>query len=231
MSKRILLVALAGLLAPRCAHADGEKPWLALNSGGGSYAMSALNQEIDTYNAANAGSGALYDRVKHGPLFGGAIGFELPSQWSFGVGIDRLYADTKASNSSATLEYNLNANCWRTFAEYALAGVGRPSLRGGIGVGVIAQSGKEIAAAPGVPKSEHRLTGYGMLYEAYGGGDWWATSSLAFEGTAGFRRAKIPKVKADGLGTLVTATGDPVAIDFTGPYVRLGVKLVGKVQQ
>src|SRR3989442_8934241 len=103
MFRRILLVVFALLTIPVCTHAGGEWPWLVLNSGGGSYSMSALNHEFDVINAANAGSGPAYnayDHVKRGPLLGGAVGFELPNQWSVGVGIDRLYADTKASNSS-----------------------------------------------------------------------------------------------------------------------------------
>lgn len=226
MSKRILLVVLAGLVIPVCVHAGGEMPWLVVNTGGGHYAMSALNNEIDAFNAANPGS--VYDRVTKGPSLAGAVGYELPNQWSFGVGVDRLYADTKASNSSGSIEYNLNANCWRTFAEYAIQGIGRPSLRAGIGFGVIAQSGKEITILPPAPKKERRLTGYGVLYELYGGGDWWATPRFGIEGTAGFRHAKIPKVRVDGLGTIVTSAGDPVVMDFTGLYLRLGVKLAAK---
>src|SRR5258708_3928500 len=98
MFKRILAIVLAGVSLPLCAHALGEQGWLVVNGGGGNYSMSELNQEIDTYNSST--SGAQYPKVSQGASFGGSVGFELTNRWSFGFGLDRLYADTKASDAT-----------------------------------------------------------------------------------------------------------------------------------
>src|SRR5882672_10804747 len=124
MFKRIMLVVLAGLVMPLSAHALGEKTSLVLGSGGGSYVMKQLNQEIEAYNAANPGSGYQFPTVKRGASLSGACGYELPSRWSFGIGLDRLYASTKASNSGGAMEYNLTANGIRAFGEYGFQPIG-----------------------------------------------------------------------------------------------------------
>jgi len=80
---------------------------------------------------------------------------------------------------------------------------------------------------PGTSPLEGRIGGTGALYEAYGGGSWWATPQLGLEGVAGYRYAKINAVNIEG-GALISSSGEPVGVDFSGPYLRLGVKLVAK---
>jgi hypothetical protein len=226
MFKRIALVALACAALPASAHALGEKAWLAVNGGGATYSMKQLNDEIDAYNTANP-SAAQLAHVNHGASAGVTIGFELPSRWSFGVGLDRLYADTKASDTSGGIEYNLNANCWRGVAEYGFRAIGTSGMHVGFGLGIVSESGKEVVTSSGSSPLEGKMGGTGALYEGYGGGTWWATPQLALEGTAGYRYAKINKVDIEG-GTLVSSNGEPVGFDFSGPYLRVGVKLMAK---
>ena len=49
----------------------------------------------------------------------------------------------------------------------------------------------------------------------------------AVVGNAGYRYAKIPEMKTAN-GVFIKSNGDPVGVDFSGPYLRLGVKLVAK---
>jgi hypothetical protein len=226
MLKRILPVVLVGMLIPLRAHALGEIGWLVVNSGGGSYAMKQLNDEIEAYNTSNPGS-PQFPTVDQGASWGGAVGFEMSNRWSFGFGLDRLYADTKASDSSGGLEYNLNANCWRAFGEYGFRPIGTTAVRIGLGAGMIGESGKLIQTSPSSAPLEDKIGGSGPLFEGYAGGDLWLTKMFAIDGAAGYRYAKVPEMKTQ-TGVFVTGSGDPVGVDFSGPYLRLGVKLVAK---
>jgi hypothetical protein len=221
MYRRILLlVVVLAIGTPWRAHALGEKAWLVFNSGGSMYSMSDLNDRIEITNAQ---SGTDFPLVKRGLSFGGAIGYDPSPLWSVGLGFERLLAGTQYTDStSATEEYDLAANVWRVFAERGFNATQRSSLRLGLGVGIIAESGSISYSIPDYEPLKEKVTGQAPFFEAYGGAQWWANPRLALEGGAGYRRAKISELKIEGM----TASGEP--LDFSGPYLRLSVKLVAK---
>jgi hypothetical protein len=224
MLKRIWSLALCGMMVPLCAHAI-DKTWLEVSTGGGTYAMSDLNREIETYNAANPGGE--FAAVNRGLSLGFAAGCQVSNRWNFGLGMDRLKATTRASNSSGATDYNFGANGWRAFAEYGVHATKTTSMRLGFGAGIVAESGKMTISAPDSDPTKDDIKGHGTVFEAYGGGDWWATPQVAIQAAAGYRRAKVGEVQISG-GTLIAANGEPVTLDFSGPYLRLGVRVVAK---
>jgi len=226
MLKRISLLMLVAMGIPLCALAAGERPWMVVSGGGGRYAMTQLNNEIKIYNDTYANS-PHFKTVDQGAAWGLTAGCELANHWSIGAGLDRLMAITKASDASGALEYNLAANAWRVFAEYGLQPSGYSSVRFGVGTGAIAESGQLTASAPNEAPLKDHVGGSGALFEAYGGGDFWVTPMVAVQSVAGYRYAKIKEMNISG-GSVISANGEPVGLDFSGPYVRLGVKLVAK---
>jgi hypothetical protein len=227
MRRTIVLLTVVGMMVPLAAHALDEHVWLMLNGGGGTYAMSELNAEITAFNTANAGSGITYPLVKHGMSFGLAAGFDGPNGWSYGLGLDRLHAVTKAGDASGSLEYQFNANAWHAFAERAFSSMGRSGFVVGGGVGIIAESGKLIESTPSTGSVNYKLTGASPMAEAHAGGNWWATSQFAVVATAGYRYARVRTVRVDG-GTFMTSSGEDLAVDYSGPYARVGFKIAGK---
>jgi hypothetical protein len=230
MRRTIALLTALGLMVPLAAHALNEKVWMTLNGGGGKYDMSELNAEIAAFNAANAGSGLAFPLIEDGVSWGGAVGYETPGHWNFGLGLDRLHAATKAGDASGSLDYQFTANAWHAFGDYALQPMGHSSLFVGAAVGILAESGKLIEAIPGQGPLEYKLHGASPLYEAHGGGSWWATPRFALVATAGYRYAKLKSLKVEG-GAFITANGEALAVDYTGPYFRLGFKLAGNADQ
>jgi hypothetical protein len=225
--RRMIAVAVAAtLLAPLAAHAMDQRAWLIINGGSGRYDMADLNQDITDYNQANAGS-ASFPLIKNGMSIGGAIGFELPNHMNFGMGLDRLYARSKASDASGATDYQFNANGWRVFAEYAPRPIGSSSFRLGLGAGVVTESGKVTFSSPMLNPEEYKITGAAPLYEGYAGGDVWATPHFAITGAVGYRYAKLSKIEIDG-GSLIGNNGEPTGVDYSGVYARFGVKLAGK---
>lgn len=227
MRRTIAILVTAGALLPFTAQAADEHVWLMLNGGGASYGMADLNSEFTAFNEANAGTGQSYPLIKQGMSFGGAIGYETPHQWNFGAGYDRLLASSETSNASGGMRYEFNANAMRVFGEVASRPVGSSSVRIGASVGVLAEGGKVRVSLPGEAPVDFRIGGLAPLYEGYAGGDWWATHQFAVTCAAGYRYAKVTRTKIEG-GTLISSNGEAVTVDYSGPFVRLGIRLVGK---
>ena len=221
------VVAAALLAAP--AHALNEPVWLQINGGGANYGMTDLNDELRTANEANAGTGFAYPLLRNGLGLGFAIGIEFQNRWSFGVGLDRLFAETSASDASGALRYQFTANAWRGFAEYSLRPLGAHSLRFGFGAGVLGESGKLTVSIPDDAPSDYRITGAGPLYEASAGGDFWATPQFAITSAFGYRYAKLKSVNLEG-DVFISANGEAMQLDYTGPYARVGIKLASRPQ-
>jgi hypothetical protein len=225
MRRTIAMLVAAGLLTmPVAAHALGETVWLMLHGGAGTYGMSDLNAEIDAFNTANAGTGWSFDHIDNGHLFGGSIGFETLRQWNLGLGWDRLDAKTRAGDDTGAMEYRFSANAWRVFGEYALRPIGQSTIFLGGAVGIIQESGKFIVSQTGMAPAEYKLTGSDPLYEGYVGGSWWATPRVALTTTVGYRYAKVKEIKLED-NVFIMSNGEPMSLDFSGPSVRVGIKL------
>lgn len=225
MRWKIALLVLAAALAARPAQALNERTWLLVSGGGAAYGMSDLNEELRAFNATYGSGGLTFDMIEKGPSLGLAIGFETRGRWNFGVGVDRMFATTIASATGQEVRYQFTANGWRAFMEYALRPVGSSALRIGLGAGVIGESGKITITQVGYTPSEpSKLNGAAPLYEAYAGGDLWLTPVVAISGAGGYRYAKLASINTDGYEYDSQIDGSPVSIDFSGPYVRLGLK-------
>jgi hypothetical protein len=227
MRRTIALLTVVGLMVPLAAHALNENVWLMLNGVGGRYDMSELNDELAAFNAANAGSAMIFPMIKKGISYGGSVGVETAGRWNFGLGLDRLHAISRASDPNGAVDYDFSANAWRAFAEYAIRPMGHSSLFLGGAVGVVSESGKITESMPFQLPQAYKLDGGAPLYEAHAGGNWWASPRFALVAAAGYRYARIKTVKIEG-GTLITSNGETLAVDYSGPYVRLGFKLAGR---
>ena len=230
MRKTIAVLTAAGLMIPLAAHALNERAWLMVNGGGGTYAMSDLNAEIDAVNAAYAGTGWSFTHVEQGHSFGGAMGFETGGHWNFGLGFDRLDANTKASDANGALEYRFGANNWRLFGEYAFRPIGRSTFFVGGALGIVQESGKLIESTPGYSPLEYKLHGSDPSFEGHVGANWWATPQFGITATIGYRHARVNEVKIgeDPSVPLIMSNGEAMSLDFSGPSARLGIKLAAK---
>ena len=224
MRKTIAILTTVGVLFPLAARAFDEPVWLMLNGVGGTYAMSALNAEIDAINAANAGSGFSFARVTGGSSFGGSAGYEAGSKWNFGVGVDRLEATTSATDAIGTVEFRLGANAWRAFAEYALRPLGHSTLFLGGALGMIQENGKIIDAPAGFEPIVYDTYGTDPMIEGHLGGNWWVTSRFAVTAIGGYRYARVRQIRVED-EPYITATGERLSLDFSGPSVRVGIKV------
>jgi len=227
--KTIAILTAVGLLIPLAAHALNEHVWLMLNGVGGTYAMSDLNAEIDAINAANAGTGWSFARVTGGSSFGGSVGFETSGQWNFGLGVDRLEATTEASDAGGAVEFRLGANAWRAFGEYALRPMGHSTLFVGGAIGIIQENGKIIDSQAGFTPLVSDTYGADPMVEGHLGGNWWVTPRFAVTAIGGYRHARVREIRVED-APYIPVTGERLSLDFSGPSVRVGIKLAAKNQ-
>lgn len=219
---------VAGALAAAPAHALNERVWLQVTGGGATYGMDNLNQVLSDYNASIAGAAPAFPLVRNGLGLGVAAGAELPNRWTIGVGLDRLYAETKASDASGAERDQFTANAWRLFAEYALRPVPSSGLRFGVGIGLLGESGKITQSVPGLAPVDYKLSGSAPLYEAYLGGDLWVAPQFALTAAGGYRYARLPETMLERSAVFINDNGEALELDYSGPYFRFGVKLLGR---
>lgn len=235
MKTRILMLFAAATLAAGTAHAFEEKVWLLLGGGGSKYAMTDLNDELRYSNSAAGAGAAQFGMIEQGTSLSLAAGFELPNRLTFGLGTDRMFASTDASDASGSARYQFTAHAWRVFAEYPFHAPGRAGLRIGLGSGVIGESGKISFSIPGsVPPDPTILRGWAPMFEAYAAGDVWMTRRVGLSAAFGYRHAKLDVLHTpvDEFGQYYEfysdIDGTPIEVDYSGAYVRLGFKVTGR---
>lgn len=213
---KIPLTAPAGAPAPTAG--GGVKPWVGLNGSWGGYKMTDLNHDIEIERMAYAG----LKQIHGGPGFGGSVGVDFPGRLTLGVGYDRLTASSKASNTGGSIEYRLPANAFRGLLEYRLPPRGHFGTRLGIAGGAVMEAN---------PAS--RYQGSGALLEAYGSGEWRATSRIAATASLGYRYAKAGELKQGGAlpfktikqGAEYVPSTLPYTADYSGIIARAGLKV------
>jgi hypothetical protein len=228
MRATITALTVAGMLLPHAAHALNEPVWLVVNAGGSHYSMNDLNREIEAYDSTQPADGMVYPKISRGMAWGLTAGYETPMKWNFGLGIDRMYASSDAHDASGAMKYDFTANGWRLFGQRATGPLGTNSLHFGGGVGIVAESGKLVVSQTGQAPVELKIGGKGALYELFGGGDFWFAPQMAVTGSVGYRYAKIKSVDIGGAPLIMASDGQAVSVDYSGPYLRLGVRLMGK---
>jgi hypothetical protein len=226
MRRIVVLLTVAGMMVPLAAHALNEQVWLLVNGGAGTYDMSEMNAEITAFNTANPGF--TFPLVENGTSWGLAVGVDMQGHLSYGLGIDRLHAVTKASDASGSLEYQLTANAWHLFGEYGFGE--RRLFNVGAAVGLIAENGNLIDSQPGLAPEKYKMTGSSPMYDAHAGASWWVTKRVGVVGTAGYRYARIKALKMEGLA-MIDSNGEALAADYSGPYLRMGFKLAGNIDR
>lgn len=222
---RIFAACIAALVALPSIASAAARPWIGVDGSWGTYAMSDVNDDLASLNAALAGSGLSIDEIHGGAGLGARFGVDTESRWSAGVGYERLFASTDVGDATGKIEYKLPANSFRAFGAYTFPAEGPVSANVGFAVGMVSSSGSvEISDYSSPPPIEVKLEGSGALIEGLLGGELWAAPQFALTGSAGFRYAKIGELKADGQ-TVVNQDGSKYTLDYSGFLIRLGVKV------
>ena len=221
MNRNGLLLGAWIMALPTLAMAS-PRPWLAAGIGGSTYAMGDVNDDIGSINALLAGSGLKMDEITKGLNFGASGGVDLGNGFGVGIGYDRLTANTKISDFSGSIEYDMPANLYRALGRYSFANTGKTRGFLETAIGLVTPAGEVRLIAIGIGSEIGKIEGSGVAFEAGGGGEIWAGPQIALVGGVGYRHAKVSDVKIAG-SSVYTASGDAYTIDYSGLFVRAGL--------
>jgi hypothetical protein len=217
-----VLLALS-IALPSPSVAAGNRPWIGVLGGLSTYSMSDVNDEIGSINAGLAGTGLKMDNIKDGGQVGAVLGLELPTGLSLGLGYEYLTGSSEVGSANGSLKFDFPAHAYRAFAQYTIKGPGVSGLHVGGSVGMVSSAGKATLLVSAVGTASGDTKGSAPLIEGYLGGDWWASRGFALTGSAGFRYANIDEIKMNDQIVYVTP-GNKEALDYTGVFLRAGVK-------
>ena len=186
--------------------------------------MSDVNNDIANLNAALAGTGLRMDEIHGGLGVGVAFGIELPTRVSFGLAYDRLGASTDVADSSASITYDFPANAFRAFGQYSFSGAGAAHAHVGGSLGLIQEAGSVGVAITDGGFASEDIHGSSLLLELFTGGDFWAGPQFALSASAGYRHANVGEIKVNG-STVYLSNGEKYSIDYSGVFIRAGIKV------
>jgi hypothetical protein len=217
---RLCFAAL--MLAAPAMSSAAVRPWLAGDIGASTYSMEDVNETVGQINAFLAGSGLSMDEVNNGLNYGLAFGLDFSNGFSAGVGYDMLTGNSKVSDASGSIEYDLPSNLLRGFGRYAFQSTGKAKGFLEASLGRVSSSASATLSVVGDPPEKDDFEGSAVAFEGGGGMSYWFSPQFAFTGSAGYRRAKIEDITVDG-DPAYNASGDNYSIDYSGVFMRLGV--------
>jgi hypothetical protein len=211
-----LVVSLAGV-------SGAATPWLALEGSASTYAMDDVNNDLAAQNALIGPGQPNFKMIENGVQFGAGGGFDFTRGVSVGIAVERLMAKSKLSDRFGSITYDMPADLVRLFAEYRPGAARKAGLLLGASVGRLMQNGSVSLAFPGFDSSI-KVEGDGIAGEAYGGGRLNVSPRFALLGTLGYRLANAKHVTAERQD-VHNADGSDYTIDFSGVFVRLGLRI------
>jgi len=212
-------VILIGLILATSAHAASF--WISPTVGYSWYDMSTVNREIQghSYILPDAGTAGIESDL----TFGGRLGWDFEAPFTFGFGFERLSASTTVSDETRSLEYDLPANAWSVFLQWAALDnkIWRVSL--GLTVGALYTSGKLAADSSDSGNAYREADGSGLLVEGAVSAARRLHTRWAVYADAGYKYAKVDEIRESNL-VVDGSDGEPLDIDYSGLAIRLGVR-------
>jgi hypothetical protein len=223
MCRSFFVPALLLCALPAFAAAPAT-PWVSAGLSGATYAMTDVNSDISHVNAAIATSGLSMNDVSHGAGFGFAAGADLGNGFSLGLGYDRLSANSKVADASASIEYDMPANAIRAIARYALESHSRSGAFVELALGRVSAAGNVNVSVTGVGSQTGKIEGAGLDFELGLGGQAWLSPQFGLVGSLGYRHAVAGDVSVAGT-PVHNPDGSAYTIDYSGLLVRAGISL------
>ncbi len=218
------LVLVAALLALAARPALAVPVWLAGSLSTSSFGMDDVNGDVREINAQLKPYGLSMPDVRRGEPRGGAVGAELGSGFTVGVGYERMRARTSVDYATGFITYDLPANLVRVLARYTIRGEGGtgPFVEGSIGR--ITAAGTLTGSVGGSGTVQGPLSGGAAAFEAGAGFVAFAHRYLAVGAQLGYRWARIDDVHFAGF-PIQDVRGGPYSLDYSGVQGRVSLML------
>lgn len=213
-----VILLIGALMAPApCGAAGngGPRVGLFVHGGYGTYAMSDVNDAIESVNAELAGTGLMMDEVNGGLDFGGGLRLIVNESISLSAGFERLFGSSEVSMAGASVKIKVPANAITATAEYYLPMSGPIGVGFGGGVGYYISAAGSESSYLGASVSED-WTGSGFGLHGLVLGRIAATPAIQVDGALGYRLAVAKDVEVGG----ISSQDD---LEWSGLMTRLGI--------
>lgn len=201
--------------------ASANSFWISPTVGYSRYNMSGVNDDIQSYSFILPEAGST--KIESGYAYGGRIGWGFNNPVTFGFGYEQLAASTLISSEIYSLEYELPADIYLTFFQWAVLN-GKPwktSL--GLTVGKISANGNLSASSTDSGSVSRDIKASGLLVEGAVTTEWRFHLKWAVNFDLGYRYAELDEIK-DGNEIIYASNGEPLDIDYSGLIARFGLK-------
>ena len=208
--------------------------WLVFGDAGDSaYAMTDVNAALGVRNQLMSGLGqAMAPLVAGGLTYGGGAGYWVTDYFQAGAEAESLRVGSVSGNSAIGLDWNFPAVELGGFVRFGGFAWNRLLITGGIGVYYIGLVQAAVAFYNngfGAPDEHYAYSGSAVGVKIMAGADYFLSDTLALGLDVGYRVADIQQVLASGEGLdqalVVNDDGSRFSIDYSGVYLRGGVKL------
>jgi hypothetical protein len=213
----MLVLLIGASLLPVPAHAEG---WVGIFGGA---ARPGFDDFEEDFTAQIDELGLTADDALDGcGSFAVETALSLSRGFVVGLSFQRLAADASASSSDINLDYDLPATAINAFVLYRHQVTGRLSIGVGGGLGGLHAAGEMTASNEQGSAVERSLNGEALLIDGFVSIQLSLVGPLQVAATGGYLRAKVEPV-SDGAIDLTTIAGDPLVLDYSGPYLRVGI--------
>ncbi|HEU5311112.1 MAG TPA: hypothetical protein VFV24_06635 [Candidatus Eisenbacteria bacterium] len=216
----LLALGVSTVTTPSAATQVGVTAFGGYNT----YSMEDVNDFINFLNTDPGflgGTGYSLDDISSGWGYGAGLRVR-PSGDKIVIGLDyeRLMASSELEVFDASLTLDVPANAFTGTVFYFFPSTSRARFGLGAGVGYYSSSGELVGEDSGSSESID-VEGSGVGFHGVGAVDIGISSTVHFEGSAGYRMAKTSDVKVGDV-EITNSAGDDASIDWSGLMTRLG---------
>jgi hypothetical protein len=214
----IVVVLAVGAAAPGAA-ADGL--WVKVTGAYNGLAMDDINNETFRFHDTSI-DGYAFPDITGGFGLGFHLGSDVGPNVAFGASWERQHAHVSGTDVSVTAEMKLDADFFMGHVYWdALQG---RRLNAGLaaGMGLVAANGVVDVTQGSASYGSNDTSGSSLAFEAMFTASYAVDRDKGLQFTAGWRAAKVGKVKFAG-STAVREDGSDLALDYSGYTLRLGM--------
>jgi len=195
--------------------------WFKVAAGSSGMAMDDINNgtvrfydtSIDGFNFPDLDSG--FSLSFH-------LGNDISERWAFGFSWDIQHAHVKGTDVDVTANMKLDADIFMGHFFWTPVRGQKFSLGAAAGMGFLAAGGTVSVDQGSVHRGQDKTSGSSLATEVMGTAEYALSGNKALQLTAGWRVAKVDKVKFVG-ATAVKEDGSNLELDYTGYTLKLGV--------
>ncbi|MDO9069558.1 MAG: hypothetical protein Q7W05_14040 [Deltaproteobacteria bacterium] len=212
------LVLLLGL----SSFGDASAFWLTVNGGYNTYAMSDINNDIQSINDVTAP--LQMNEISSGASYGWGLGIPVSKKVEISLSYERLYADSDVGDATQSNQYDFGVKVYKATLLYHFDSSSKFASGLSAAIGTLGSGGEIERQADGYQTLRGDVEGLGLLLEGAFVADYWVSPRVAINGSVGYRLAKVSEPEVGG-NPINDESGNRLEVDYSGFALRIGLKV------